>query len=261
MRHIQSLTCLNILAPAYPDAPASLAQTLGIDPGERFYTPIGGNMGQWLVGYYADRIAAGELDCALIAGGEALATQMRGKGAGLSGMIDTEAGEGPRLLGDDREPTNAAEQRHGLNLPVQIYPLFEQALRGQYGRDPAAHRQALGELYAGFNAVAMNNPKAWRREPLSAADIAEAHAGKPHGWSALHQAYERHHRGGPGGRAGDDVGRQGSSSGDRPEALGVSVGRGGWQRSLVRFRTGGSCPAPRRSPLAPAACSRLPGWP
>lgn len=173
LRHIQSLTCLNILAPAYPDAPASLARTLGIDPGERFYTPIGGNMGQWLVGYYADRIAAGELDCALIAGGEALATQMRGKGAGLSGVIDTEAGASPRLLGDDREPTNAAEQRHGLDLPIQIYPLFEQALRGQYGHDPATHRQALGGLYAGFNAVAVDNPGAWRREPLSAGDIAE----------------------------------------------------------------------------------------
>ncbi len=69
LERIQSLTCLNILAPAYPDAPASLARRLGIDAGERFYTPIGGNMGQWLVGYYADRIAAGELDCALIAGG------------------------------------------------------------------------------------------------------------------------------------------------------------------------------------------------
>ena len=150
-----------------------VCRTLGIDPGERFYTPIGGNMGQWLVGYYADRIAAGELDCALIAGGEALATQMRGKGAGLSGVIDTEAGASPRLLGDDREPTNAAEQRHGLDLPIQIYPLFEQALRGQYGHDPATHRQALGGLYAGFNAVAVDNPGAWRREPLSAGDIAE----------------------------------------------------------------------------------------
>ncbi|MES1949772.1 acetyl-CoA acetyltransferase [Salinisphaera sp. S4-8] len=170
---IQSLTCLNILAPAYPDAPASLARRLGIDPGERFYTPIGGNMGQWLVGYYADRIAAGGLDCALIAGGEALATQMRGKGAGLSGVIDTESGEGPRLLGDDREPTNATEQRHGLDLPIQIYPLFEQALRGRYGHGPIEHRQMLGELYARLNAVAVRNPQAWRREPLSAADIAE----------------------------------------------------------------------------------------
>ena len=170
---VQSLTCLNILAPAYPDAPASLARRLGIDPGERFYTPIGGNMGQWLVGYYAGRIAAGELDCALIAGGEALATQMSGNGAGLSGVLDTETGEGPRLLGDDREPTNAAEQRHGLNLPIQIYPLLEQALRGRYGHDPVEHRQVLGELYARFNAVAVNNPRAWRRDPLSAADIAE----------------------------------------------------------------------------------------
>jgi acetyl-CoA C-acetyltransferase len=170
---IQSLTCLNILAPTYPDAPASLARHLGIEPGERFYTPIGGNMGQWLVGYYADRIAAGELDCALIAGGEALATQMRGKGAGLSGVLDTATGEGPQLLGDDREPTNRTEQRHGLNLPIQIYPLFEQALRGRYGHGPAEHRQRLGELYARFNAVAVNNPRAWRREPLSATDIAE----------------------------------------------------------------------------------------
>ena len=106
---VQSLTCLNILAPAYPDAPASLARCLGIKPHERFYTPIGGNMGQWLVGYYADRIAAGQLDCALIAGGETLATQMRGKGAGLSGVLDTTVDEGPRLLGDDREPTNTTE--------------------------------------------------------------------------------------------------------------------------------------------------------
>ncbi|QHS10043.1 acetyl-CoA acetyltransferase [Sinimarinibacterium sp. NLF-5-8] len=169
---IQSLTCLNILAPAHSDAPANLTQCLGIDPGERFYTPIGGNMGQWLVGYYADRIAAGELDCALIAGGEALATQMRGKGASLSGVIDNATGERPRLLGDDREPTNATEKRHGLDLPIQIYPLFEQALRGRYGHGPVEHRQMLGELYARFNAVAVSNPQAWRREPLSAADIA-----------------------------------------------------------------------------------------
>ncbi len=170
---IQSLTCLNILAPSYSDAPSTLARHLGIDPGERFYTPIGGNMGQWLVGYYADRIAAGGLDCILIAGGEALATQMRGKGAGLSGVLDTATGEGPRLLGDDREPTNSAEQRHGLNLPIQIYPLFEQALRGRYGLNPVEHRRMLGEFYARFNAVAVDNPRAWRREPLSAADIAE----------------------------------------------------------------------------------------
>ena len=170
---IQSLTCLNILAPAYPDAPGSLARCLGIDPGERFYTPIGGNMGQWLVGYYASRIAAGELDCALIAGGEALATQMRGQGAGLSGVIDNASGESPRLLGDDRAPTLATEQHHGLDLPIQIYPLFEQALRGRYGHGPVEHRRMLGESYARFNAVAVNNPQAWRREPLSAADIAE----------------------------------------------------------------------------------------
>lgn len=170
---VRSLSCLNILAPAYPDAPASLARRLGIDPGERFYTPIGGNMGQWLVGYYARRIASGELDCALIAGGEALATQMRGRSAGLSRVIDTASGEGPRLLGDERAPTNRTEQGHGLDLPIQIYPLFEQALRARYGHDPVAHRQMLGELYARFSAVAASNPQAWRRESLSAADIAE----------------------------------------------------------------------------------------
>jgi acetyl-CoA C-acetyltransferase len=169
---VQSLTCLNILAPSYPNAPASLTQALDIDPGEPFYTPIGGNMGQWLVEYYANRIAAGELDCALIAGGEALATQMRGNGSGLSGVIEKNQAEAPAMLGDSREPTNALEQRHGMELPIQIYPLFENAIRGRYGRSPAEHQQALGALYAGLNRVAVDNPQAWRREPLSAEEIA-----------------------------------------------------------------------------------------
>jgi acetyl-CoA C-acetyltransferase len=129
-------------------------------------------MGQWLVEYYANRIAAGELECALIAGGEALATQMRGKGSGLSGIIDKNHAEGPAMLGDSREPTNALEQRHGMGLPIQIYPLFENAIRRRYGHSPAEHQQALGELYAGLNDVAVANPQAWRRAPLSAQDIA-----------------------------------------------------------------------------------------
>lgn len=173
LAQVQSLVCLNIIAPAHANAPASLAEVLGIDPAERFSTPIGGNMGQWLVGYYADRIAAGEIDCALIAGGEALATQMRGRGAGLGGIIGTTgAARASRLLGDDRPPATALEQRHGLTLPVQVYPLFEQALRGRYGRTPAAHRQALGALCARLNAVAVDNPRAWNRRALSASEIA-----------------------------------------------------------------------------------------
>ena len=50
------------------------------------------------------------LDLANAHKSEALATQMRGQGAGLSGVIDTETGKGPRLLGDDRfEPVHLVQ--------------------------------------------------------------------------------------------------------------------------------------------------------
>ena len=52
--------------------------------------------------------------------------------------------------------------------------MFEQALRISAGETPDEHRRRIGELWAGFSAVAQGNPHAWNREPVTAEEISAA---------------------------------------------------------------------------------------
>jgi acetyl-CoA C-acetyltransferase len=50
--------------------------------------------------------------------------------------------------------------QHGIALPVNIYPLFENALAAHYGRTPVEQRRHIGALMARFTRVAAANPYA-----------------------------------------------------------------------------------------------------
>ena len=60
-----------------------------------------------------------------------------------------------------RPGTTEYEARYGLRFPVNVYPLFENALRGQAGRTPDAHLKWLGEFFSPFTKVASENPYSW----------------------------------------------------------------------------------------------------
>jgi len=64
-----------------------------------------------------------------------------------------------------------AEIRIGLGQPASVYPLFEQALRIANGESIEDHLKRVGELWARFNAVAVGNPHAWIRKPVTAEEI------------------------------------------------------------------------------------------
>lgn len=49
------------------------------------------------------------------------------------------------------------EMAHGLFLPVQAYPLFENVWRHKSGYGIAEHRQVMGKLFASFTKVAATN--------------------------------------------------------------------------------------------------------
>ena len=53
-----------------------------------------------------------------------------------------------------------AERDAGLVVPVQQYAMIENALRHADGVDVATHRRQIAELWARFNDVATNNPRA-----------------------------------------------------------------------------------------------------
>ena len=173
---IDSLTVINIVSHSYPDPVGQLAQRLEAHPTERIYTTIGGNSPQWRVNVTADKIPRGKVRLALIAGAEAM------HGLRLSQQAQVKLDWGPaapppaEMVGDQRWGTMEVEQRHHAQAPVQIYPLFENALRAQHGWSIATHRARLAALCARFAAVARDNPYAWFRDGKSAEEIGSVNA-------------------------------------------------------------------------------------
>ncbi|TPE60053.1 acetyl-CoA acetyltransferase [Sandaracinobacter neustonicus] len=140
--------------------PWAVASRIGATPKRSLYGPVGGNSPQMLVNHFAELITQGDHDVVLLTGCEPLRSQARAQKAGLK--LDW-AEESPEPAEQWPEKTTYAtphEIQHGIALPVNIYPLFENALGVHYGRDPLGHRRAIGELMARFTQVAAKNPYA-----------------------------------------------------------------------------------------------------
>ena len=161
--------------------PKSLAARLDAPAVRRLvYTWPGGNMPQWCVNRLAGMVARGEVGSALIAGGEALATQKAAQRAGRDLDWSEDAGGMPELWGDPARGWNDVEERHRMAGAIFAYPLFENALRGARGRSLDAHQAAMGDLFARFAAVAATNRLADRRDGCSADAIAAAGPDNPY---------------------------------------------------------------------------------
>jgi acetyl-CoA C-acetyltransferase len=170
-RHVDSVRVVNVLSAAYHDPAGALAARLDVPAGERLYTALGGNAPQWLVNRTADDLAAGCVGLALLAGAEAMHSLRLASKRGVS-LAWTRGSSHAATVGDTRQGSHPDEWRHGAQMPAQIYPLFEIALRAHEGRAPAAHAARIAALSASFAHVAAAHPHAWFRDAKSAAEIA-----------------------------------------------------------------------------------------
>ena len=163
--------------PRQRNVPASLARALGAAPRWSVETHMGGNASQHLVNTMAERIARGENELGLAVGGEFLGSLMKrlSGNLGFDGFGDEPGFEDappPDLIGDGRPGVTPYEAAHGLGLPVNCYPLFENALRARDGRSLHDHMARLGTLFSPFTQVAADNPYAWFQTVRSAQEIA-----------------------------------------------------------------------------------------
>jgi acetyl-CoA C-acetyltransferase len=169
---IDSLRVVSLLSWKYRNAPRFLAQRLGIDPPELAYTTNGGNSPQSLVNRTALDIQAGTIDVAILAGGEAFRTFMRARRSGTTlEWPKAPDDDVPVSIGADLDMNLPGETERGLYMPVQIYPMFETALRHAAGRTVAEHERHLGEMWSRLSEVAADNPYAWIREPKTPEEI------------------------------------------------------------------------------------------
>jgi acetyl-CoA C-acetyltransferase len=119
----------------------------------------------------ASAIAAGEMDVAIIVGGEARWRQVRGAVTGVEPAVTNDDAAPDVLLQPDGMIISAEEIAAGLVTAVSHYAMIENARRAADGQTIDEHQRTIAELWSRFSQVAAANPAAWNREPMPAAQI------------------------------------------------------------------------------------------
>lgn len=151
-----------------------LASAIGADPVINYQSDAPhGDTPIRLLNEAANLIGKGEVKLAAIVGGEALRTAS-GRAAKLKGSSGKGGGgEGGMRAALEAfgfgEPTFL--QRHGLFLPTDIYPIYENATRAAWGQSLDEGQKESAAIWAQMSEVAVGNEGAWIRKAVSAEEI------------------------------------------------------------------------------------------
>jgi acetyl-CoA C-acetyltransferase len=170
---VDSVRVVNVLSAQYRDPGLLVGQRIGAADFTTLYSPVGGNVPQSLVNQACLDIQQGRAGVVLLSGAETWRTRrgLRAKGSKLVWTTQDDSVPMAEVSGDDVPMAGDAEIRIKLDRPAFVYPLFEQALRIANDESTEEHLRRISELWARFNAVAIDNPHAWIRTPVTATEI------------------------------------------------------------------------------------------
>lgn len=176
---------------SYTDPARIIAERIGSPHATTVLVDVGIPQ-QTLIDEAMAAMLAGDLDVAVVVGGEAKARSARaqrrstkGDRAGMAQVFTrggteeaaaTETDQGGAEPDEHQRPVgdlvDAAEIEAGLWAPVEQYALIESALGAAEGRAPAELRDEVADLQARCNEVAQENPDAAFPAPMAASEIA-----------------------------------------------------------------------------------------
>jgi acetyl-CoA C-acetyltransferase len=138
----------------YDDPCARLADRLGANPRLSDYSGLGGSVPVRLAAEAAASMARGELDLALVVGGEALATRRHLPDPGWSHPPEEPR---PYPISIDRQ-----ERKNGIFQAYLTFALLDTARRAHLGQTVDGRRDELGQLMAPMSTIAAAQPEhAW----------------------------------------------------------------------------------------------------
>jgi len=164
--NVDSVRVVSFLSWRYRDPARFIAGELGIDPRETVATTMGGNSTQSLINTTSLDIQNGDVDLVILCGGETSRTRKRARSANidLPWPVVPEDVTPSRVVGTDLVMNHEYELSRRIVAPIQVYPLFETALRAAADRGIDEHNAHLGRLWSDFSRVAAGNPYAWTRK-------------------------------------------------------------------------------------------------
>jgi acetyl-CoA C-acetyltransferase len=127
-----------------------------------------GNTPMLILNRAAQRIANGEADICAVTGAEAYRTEKR-----LATLAAGDAGRPDMMKQNLDRVAREPNKTYGIVTPVEIYPLFENAMRAQWHLTLAAAQAESASIWSAFSVIAAENPGAWIRRAYSAQEILE----------------------------------------------------------------------------------------
>ncbi len=172
---IDALRVVRSLSTRNTNPARDIATMLGISANEYGLTPHGGNMPQYLVNNAALQIRDDGAQMIVLTGGESFRSRRRARAAQMTlPWMDLKEGQEPQAptaLGEDLVMNHEIELAHNIMLPIEIYPMFETALRYRDKRTVAEHQKYISELWSRFSDVAASNQHAWIQQSYTAEAI------------------------------------------------------------------------------------------
>jgi acetyl-CoA C-acetyltransferase len=160
----------------YKQPAGYVAEEIGSPGAERFGTPFGGNSVQSAVNQSALDILNGAHSLVVLTGAENGNTMAKASKNGVKLGYKETSGDYDRMLAEEAPMACEAEMARGIRAPIQVYPIFENAIRYQRGLSIEEHIKQVSEMWAGFSQVAAQNPGAWIRDAVDAQTIRTASA-------------------------------------------------------------------------------------
>ena len=165
----------------YNNPPLSLANRLKANNRAKLiYSFPGGNMPQWSVNKLSDMISRGQIELALIAGGEALYTQKNAMRKNINlNWNENHKNKNFDSWGINKPGWTEIEDLHNMNGAIYAYPMIENAIRGRLGNSIDNHLNYMSGIFSKFSKIASTNTLADRQKHFSAKEIATVSKSNP----------------------------------------------------------------------------------
>jgi hypothetical protein len=172
---LDRLDIINEVSWPYPDPCAVLASRLGRPGLDARYHPIGGQTPTLCLHEAALAIQGGACEVVAICGGEAEDSVRRARRDGATLPWPSAATDISPLRGGDFQDRLACAL--GLDSPVHVYPLYENATRAAWGQTLAEGQSESATIWANNAAVAHTREAAWIRRAVDAGAILSGDGG------------------------------------------------------------------------------------
>ena len=148
-----------------------LSEAVGCGKAETIGTLFGGNQVQAVINRSCLDIQSGKNRLIAITGAENGSSNSRARKKGVELYATEIPGHPDEILGSQKPEHHDFEIAKGINQAIQVYPMYENAIRAARQESVPDHLKRVSELWARFNEVAIHNPNAWIQDAFTAEEI------------------------------------------------------------------------------------------